>query len=103
MICIAHYFKVGTHEGLSILSGNTDLAKKGDLIAVGCCKILPGDTEPGQGERTRKGTWHRALGSAIGGGVIRLPMMCSGGQVGSLGLGKESALVSRGTQSPVPG
>lgn len=79
-----------------MLSGNTDSAKKGDLIPVGCCKVLPGDTEPGQGEQTRKGTWHRALGPAIGGGVIRLPMMSSGCQVGSLGLGKESAPGSRG-------
>jgi len=40
----------------TVMSGHTDLAQKGDLIAVGCHRALSGDTEPWQGERTEKGT-----------------------------------------------
>lgn len=61
MISILHCLKVGTCADLSVLSGHTDLAQKGDLIAVGCHRTLPGNMEPRQGEKLGKGhgrgTW----------------------------------------------
>lgn len=71
MISILHCLKVGMCADLSVLSGHTDLAQKGDLIAVGCHRTLPGVTEPRQGEQTGKGTWQGQL-------VLDLKVMVSG-------------------------
>lgn len=76
-----------------MLSRHADLGQKADLFAVGCHTTMPGDMEQGQEEQT--GNMTGALGVGTESDCVRLFMMSSENQMGSLGLDKESALIWR--------